>query len=249
MNSAIGPMGMGRNRADETGISPTGSEKPSPETDLLTEPTAHHAVSCVEKGQAKGDLMLLFTEARNSISVVLNGNSQFDRFLLQLLNSASGSVRTRIMCTAEALEELGHDARQVLESCREVRVSEAELCGVLAVDSRAAVLHVRDRNSTEGQIARVNDAAAVRAFELLYSGAWSRSRHFTAHTSLAAQFRTDRARRMLEFLQAGRTDASAAREINMSLRTYRRHIAVIMRELEANSRFQAGARAAELGLL
>jgi DNA-binding NarL/FixJ family response regulator len=35
----------------------------------------------------------------------------------------------------------------------------------------------------------------------------------------------------------------------VSLRTYRRHVAEIMRELDANSRFQAGARAVELGLL
>ena len=56
-------------------------------------------------------------------------------------------------------------------------------------------------------------------------------------------------RRILEQLCAGRTDDVAAREIDVSLRTYRRHVADIMRELGATSRFQAGARAVELGLL
>jgi DNA-binding NarL/FixJ family response regulator len=41
----------------------------------------------------------------------------------------------------------------------------------------------------------------------------------------------------------------AARELNVSLRTYRRHVAEILRELGASSRFQAGARAVELGLM
>jgi DNA-binding NarL/FixJ family response regulator len=61
--------------------------------------------------------------------------------------------------------------------------------------------------------------------------------------------RSDLARRILEQLRAGRTDDVAAREIDVSLRTYRRHVAEIMRALGANSRFQAGARAVELGLL
>ena len=37
--------------------------------------------------------------------------------------------------------------------------------------------------------------------------------------------------------------------MQVSLRTYRRYVAEIMRELGANSRFQAGVRAVELGLL
>ncbi len=35
----------------------------------------------------------------------------------------------------------------------------------------------------------------------------------------------------------------------MSLRTYRRYVAEILRDLDAISRFQAGARAVQLGLL
>src|SRR5437868_3752542 len=53
---------------------------------------------------------------------------------------------------------------------------------------------------------------------------------------------------VLEALGAGLTDASAAKRLGISLRTYRRRVAELMAKLEADSRFQAGLRAGELGL-
>jgi DNA-binding NarL/FixJ family response regulator len=53
---------------------------------------------------------------------------------------------------------------------------------------------------------------------------------------------------ILEALGSGLTDESAARRLGVSLRTYRRRVAGLMAELEADSRFQAGLRAGELGL-
>ncbi|WP_075823802.1 response regulator transcription factor [Streptomyces acidiscabies] len=55
-------------------------------------------------------------------------------------------------------------------------------------------------------------------------------------------------RMILEALGSGLTDASAAKRLGVSLRTYRRRVAELMAELEADSRFQAGLRAGELGL-
>jgi DNA-binding NarL/FixJ family response regulator len=91
--------------------------------------------------------------------------------------------------------------------------------------------------------------AAVSALELLYAGAWSRGRGLVDRLELSPRLRSEFTRRVLQRLRAGHTDAAAARELEVSLRTYRRHVAEIMRELEASSRFQAGVRAVELGLL
>lgn len=55
-------------------------------------------------------------------------------------------------------------------------------------------------------------------------------------------------RALLQMLTTGLTDEAAARRMGMSLRTYRRRVADLMRLLEAESRFQAGVRAGELGL-
>jgi DNA-binding NarL/FixJ family response regulator len=53
---------------------------------------------------------------------------------------------------------------------------------------------------------------------------------------------------ILEALGSGLTDEAAAKRIGVSLRTYRRRVAELMARLEADSRFQAGLRAGELGL-
>lgn len=50
-------------------------------------------------------------------------------------------------------------------------------------------------------------------------------------------------------LSVGLKDVAAARELGMSVRTYRRHVAEIMQRLNAISRFRAGVRAMELGLI
>lgn len=47
----------------------------------------------------------------------------------------------------------------------------------------------------------------------------------------------------------GFTDEVLARKLGMSVRTCRRHIAALMRDLDAVSRFQAGVRAASHRLL
>ncbi|WP_405807443.1 DNA-binding response regulator [Streptomyces sp. NBC_01187] len=55
-------------------------------------------------------------------------------------------------------------------------------------------------------------------------------------------------RTVLRALGSGATDEAAARELGMSLRTYRRRVAELLTTLDAGSRFQAGVRAGELGL-
>jgi DNA-binding CsgD family transcriptional regulator len=55
--------------------------------------------------------------------------------------------------------------------------------------------------------------------------------------------------RILQLLAEGAKDEQIARLTGVSLRTCRRHVAAILRELGAVSRFQAGARAALLGLV
>ena len=54
---------------------------------------------------------------------------------------------------------------------------------------------------------------------------------------------------ILTALNDGLTDEAAARALGLSLRTYRRRVAELMAAMGATSRFQAGSRARELGLV
>lgn len=76
-----------------------------------------------------------------------------------------------------------------------------------------------------------------------------------AATDLTAYLRSDppqvdaEGRRVLRALGEGLTDEAAARRLGLSLRTYRRRVAELMRLLDSESRFQAGVHAGGFGLI
>jgi DNA-binding NarL/FixJ family response regulator len=54
---------------------------------------------------------------------------------------------------------------------------------------------------------------------------------------------------VLMLMSSGVKDEAAARQLNVSDRTYRRHVADILSRLGASSRFQAGVEAVRRGWL
>jgi DNA-binding CsgD family transcriptional regulator len=58
----------------------------------------------------------------------------------------------------------------------------------------------------------------------------------------------ERSREVAQMLGSGLTDEASARKLGLSLRTYRRRVAELMELLAADSRFQAGLRARDLGV-
>ena len=108
----------------------------------------------------------------------------------------------------------------------------------------AAQLLVAD----EGKIV-LERTAGDCALETLFVGAWAHAAPIGGRSRPREGAPVDLARAVLTQLCAGNTDSHAARRLGISLRTYRRRVASIMRELGAESRFQAGALAVEAGLL
>ncbi|MDT7788025.1 MAG: hypothetical protein QOF58_6444, partial [Pseudonocardiales bacterium] len=86
----------------------------------------------------------------------------------------------------------------------------------------------------------------VQGIQSLFEAAWHGA---TDLASYQARFTELGAREILEQLASGCKDETAARALGVSLRTYRRRVAELMDVLGASSRFQAGARAREAGLL
>ncbi|MEW2075176.1 DNA-binding response regulator [Streptomyces sp. NPDC012403] len=189
----------------------------------------------------------LVGRTRHTLCVAMTDTGEFTDAVVRSLDAVPERAAVRILCTAETTNSSLSRLAQLADTRLELRVSENELRETVVVDGATAL--VRATEEKGGQAAVVNDAAAVRALELLFAGAWSRGRRLADHLRLSPRLRTELARRILERLRAGHTDETAARELNVSLRTYRRYVAEIMRELHANSRFQAGVRAVEFGLL
>ncbi|MER0240982.1 TrmB family transcriptional regulator sugar-binding domain-containing protein [Streptomyces sp. HSW2009] len=195
----------------------------------------------------------LIAQARRGVSVIVSGVPEQAQSLAPLLEqlAAAGSrgVAVRVLCAAQALETpgLATAVRRGLAG-HEVRVETGDLQGGVIVDGQTAFVHAGPGHP--GRYASVvEDPASVRVLDLMFAAAWRTAMPIGEHLRLADRLRTDSVRKILDRLRAGRTDDVAAREIQVSLRTYRRHVAAIMREVGANSRFQAGVRAYELGLL
>ncbi|MYS27731.1 DNA-binding response regulator [Streptomyces sp. SID7804] len=187
----------------------------------------------------------LILRARRSVNVALTGSVAFVETVLRCVAEVPSGVTVRVLCTPAALEV--SPAR--LRGLAGVRILPHELSGFVVADGTSAFLRLATQGPADGRAAVVTDRAAVSTLQLLYAGVWSRGRRLVDHPEVSPRLRSELTRRILEQLRSGRTDATAAVELQVSLRTYRRHVAEIMRELNASSRFQAGVRAVELGLL
>ncbi|MEK8171081.1 hypothetical protein NKH77_20610 [Streptomyces sp. M19] len=158
-----------------------------------------------------------------------------------------GGRRTAAVRTARAGHRPGARLRGGPPRC-EVRVTDGDLPEAVMVDGRAAWVRLGPERQ-DPRASLVRDRATVRALDMMFIGTWAGAVALARYPHLGGRLRVDSARRILECLRAGHTDEVAARQLQVSLRTYRRYVAEIMRELGASSRFQAGVRAVELGLL
>jgi len=122
------------------------------------------------------------------------------------------------------------------------------LFGRLIVFDRA-VAFLPERRGTWGAVV-VREPSVVEYLCDIFEQAWERAQPFA---DAAGDGLENVAREVdhtiLRLLAAGLKDETIARRLGMSLRTARKHVADIMRELQAESRFQAGYNAGLLDLL
>ncbi|MBL3669485.1 helix-turn-helix transcriptional regulator [Streptomyces sp. M2CJ-2] len=117
----------------------------------------------------------------------------------------------------------------------------------LIVDGRTALVAATSSGVLQASVIR--SITVIRTLQTMFEGAWRNAAPVSERISSSNHPRTEVVRQILCCLCAGVTDEVAARQLSVSVRTYRRYVAEIMSMLGASSRFQAGVRAAELGLL
>ncbi|MFI1222604.1 MULTISPECIES: LuxR family transcriptional regulator [unclassified Streptomyces] len=117
----------------------------------------------------------------------------------------------------------------------------------LVVDGRAALVVTESETGARSSVIRTPEV--LNTICSLFESVWSDADPAHRTIVFGDGERTALARRILGHLHAGVTDEVAARELTVSVRTYGRYVAEIMTLLGANSRFQMGVRAAELGLI
>ncbi len=133
-------------------------------------------------------------------------------------------------------------ARFVASAGAQVRIAPEDLAETMVVDRRVAIL------PGDGTFSVIWIPGVVQGVRASFEAAWRRSMDLAEYERDHGAL-SELAPKILELLGSGLKDAAAARSLGLSRRSYRRNLAELMTALGASSRFQAGARARELGLI
>ncbi|MFA1545376.1 DNA-binding response regulator [Actinomadura chokoriensis] len=159
------------------------------------------------------------------------------------------SVRKLYTPAALADEESERRLVEIAAAGARVRICPAPLPHeTIIVDRRVAIL----AGPAEGGVREytvVRSPGVVRGLVSLYRATWDTAVELADHRRGRPPALSEESRRILRLLGGGLKDEAAARRLGMSLRTYRRRVAEILTLLEADTRFQAGIRAREHGLI
>ncbi|MFI0821532.1 DNA-binding response regulator [Streptomyces sp. NPDC021098] len=129
----------------------------------------------------------------------------------------------------------------------QVRIAPVPLPTALIADGRTALVCTDSANGRHTSV--IEDQVVVGSLYGMFRSIWAGATPAPRPLDFGNRARTEMVRRVLTRLRDGVTDEAAARDLAISVRTYRRYVTGILELLDANSRFQAGARASELGIL
>lgn len=128
-----------------------------------------------------------------------------------------------------------------------IRITQDDLNETIVLDRRIVIL-AGDRVDGQRGYSVITRPEIVQGVCSLLEAAWRAGTELAVYDARIAEIRP-LAPRILELLASGCKDETAARTLGLSLRTYRRRVAELMSALGASSRFQAGSRARDLGLV
>jgi DNA-binding CsgD family transcriptional regulator/sugar-specific transcriptional regulator TrmB len=119
---------------------------------------------------------------------------------------------------------------------------------LIIYDRQAALVPVDPDDEAAGALLS-HGTGIVNALCEHFEGVWAKATDLNHQPRRRGEELTDQQLAVLQLLADGHTDETIARRLGVSLRTTRRITAELMRFLGARSRFQAGVRASERGLL
>jgi DNA-binding NarL/FixJ family response regulator len=129
----------------------------------------------------------------------------------------------------------------------DIRITRDDVNETIILDRRVVIL-AGDLSAGRRSYSVVSRPEVVQGVASLFEVAWRSSVELAVYDAELTELRM-LAPRVLELLASGGKDESAARALGLGVRTYRRRVAELMAALGAESRFQAGVRARELGLV
>ncbi|WP_019819548.1 response regulator transcription factor [Saccharomonospora saliphila] len=129
----------------------------------------------------------------------------------------------------------------------QIRITTEEINETILLDRRVVIL-AGDLSAGRRSYSVITQPETVQGVRSLFETAWRSATDLAVYDAQVAEIR-QLAPAVLDLLSRGVKDEAAARTLGLGVRTYRRRVAELMAALGAGSRFQAGIRARELGLV
>lgn len=196
----------------------------------------------------------MFESVRHQVLFVngqLNGFATADivRFRRRIAALAGRGITVSLVCHPDELA--GHGRQRFLEEIvsqdnADVRISTIKLHGMFIFDRKCVLMWTNQRNK---DCLLVRSPTIVEAVLRLTDTAWETACDLQTFLRCRTTELDEKTPQILKLLSSGCKDEIAARELGISVRTYRRYVADLMTKLDAGSRFQAGVKAASLGLI
>lgn len=176
-------------------------------------------------------------------------SEEFDGFLRVCSKLLERGITVRIVCQ--------HRSRADLTTRMKIKglADAGALVRTVSHVPRAAVVFDRslavllDFAGGEASAAKVRNDEIVRFLLDMFNHLWDAATPLESFESGYAEVADDLQRTIVGLMAKGFTDEALARKLGMSVRTCRRHIAAMMHDLEAVSRFQAGVLAARRSMV
>ncbi|WP_432832801.1 hypothetical protein [Dactylosporangium sp. CA-092794] len=173
-----------------------------------------------------------------------------DEFAAALRARRAGSARIRKIYRSSVL--LDPVSARGLADDRDhygmhIRIATEEINETIVLDNKLVIL-AGDLSAGQRGYSVITQPETVQGVASLFDAAWRSATELAVYDAQIAEIR-QLAPQVLDLLSQGCKDETAARALGLGVRTYRRRVAELMAALGAQSRFQAGARARELGLV
>jgi DNA-binding CsgD family transcriptional regulator len=208
-----------------------------------------HVTGCME---VRGTLKLAGDACRDQVMVLLSGHQedlQFNDYLRVCAQLLERGITVQIICQHRSRADLVSrmKIKQVIDAGALVRtVSHLPRAAVVFDRSLAVLLGSTDGEATA---ARVRDDDVVKFLLDMFDHLWDGAMPLDSFESGYAEVAGDLRQTIAGLMAKGYTDEVLARKMGMSVRTCRRHIASLMHDLDAVSRFQAGVQAARRSIV
>lgn len=162
-------------------------------------------------------------------------------------------IRMRSLFGAAALDDPATMAylRELAGKGAEVRISRLDLERILIFDRAAALTPIDPSDSSRGALL-TREPGLVTTLVSLFDRMWGQAQEIPAAAdeegpALSGERPTELERRILESLCTADKDENGARDVGISVRTYRKYVATLMQRLDASNRFHAALLARERG--